>query len=333
MSDHWSDDERVAAFLDGKMDPREREEMVRRLTRNAEDREVLAGTASILRQLEEAGGTGRPEPETPIGMETVEAVGPEVAPPVGVISLESRRTTTADPGRDASERGKPLRWLAIAAVLVGAALVTGRVLRGDGGLAGEPVRLARHVPRGLPTHWADNRPWGTRGDGTDSSSATQRSALSAQAGMMLVDLAVAVEAGDSVETRLLAKQIGERFDSLAWERNALGEIATNAAAGPKQLRPRIGEATARLAERMDSAALRLGAWTEASALAAARRDARFFSDRGTGQVPANAEQVTAADSLASAALKDVRRRLETNPPAWEDLVRALDRLARALATD
>ncbi|MEW5925939.1 MAG: hypothetical protein AB1941_00495, partial [Gemmatimonadota bacterium] len=58
MSDHDSDDERLAAFLDGRMDARRREEMLAHLTRSDEDREVLARTAAILRQLEEAGGRG-----------------------------------------------------------------------------------------------------------------------------------------------------------------------------------------------------------------------------------------------------------------------------------
>ena len=55
-----SDDERVAAFLDGRMDARRREKMLVHLNGSRGDRAVLAGTAAVLRRLEEAdlaGGT------------------------------------------------------------------------------------------------------------------------------------------------------------------------------------------------------------------------------------------------------------------------------------
>lgn len=336
MSDRWSDDERVAAFLDGRMDALEREEMVAHLSRDGQDRDVLAATAFILRQLE---GTedepAKDEEAIPVEVGSAAEVAPEPAEMEGVIRLDSRRPAEAEASRGSG--GTLLRlagWgVAIAAVLGTIALVTRPPAQGRG-LSGEPVRLAQHVPEGFPAEWLNNRPWGTRGAGTtDSVSTAQRSALSSQAGMMLVDLAVAVEAGDSMETRVLAMQIGTRFDSLTWERGALGEIANNAGASPRRLRPHLRDATARLAERMDSAALRLGAWTEAAQLAAAGRDAGFFRDRGTRQVLEGAGRVTANDGPATEALQEVRSLLGTDPPSWDLLVTALDRLARRLATD
>lgn len=340
MSDRWSDDERVAAFLDGRMDDPEHEEMVAHLSRNGEDRDVLAATAFILAQLEGAEDEPAEDEEAiPVEVGSAAEAAPETAEPEGVIRLDSRRAAKAEPSRGSG--GTLLRlagWgAAIAAVLAGVALVTVKTQQG-GGLSGEPVRLARQVPEGFPGGWLESRPWGTRGSGgtADTVFAAERSAQAAQAaqaGMMLVDLAVAVEARDSAETRLLAREIGERFDALNWERGALGEIATNAGAGPGRLRPRIHEATARLAARMDSASLRLGAWTEAAGLAAAGRDAGFFRESETREVLDRAEQVTAANPPAKAALRDVRRLLGTDPPAWDDLVPALRLLARELATE
>ena len=336
MSDHWSDDERVAAFLDGRMDSREREEMVARLSRNGEDRDVLAGTAFILRQLEEAEAEATVAAEADAEEEAAAVeLGQEPVLLEGVISLGSRRRTAeAEPVRNGRRRVPLAGWMALAAVLTALAVVTGRELQGRGSIAGEPVRLAGKLPAEFPEDWLNQRPWGPRGAGTsDSVSVAQRSAQASQAGMMLVDLAVAVEARDSAKTRLLATQIGERFDSLAWDRGALGAIAGNAGASPRGLRPRIRDATERLAERMDSAALRLGAWTEAAGLAAASRDAGFFRDRATRRVLEGAHRVTAADSEADKSLREVRRLVGTDPPSWELLIPALDRLARRLATE
>lgn len=329
MSDRWSDDERVAAFLDGRMDALEREEMVAHLSRDGQDRDVLAATAFILSQLEGA----QDEEEIFVEAGSVAKAAPEPAEMEGVISLDSRRTAKAEPSRGSGET--LLRFggwgVAIAAVL-GTILLVTRPSQGRG-LSGEPVRLAQRVPEGLPVDWLNNRPAGTRGGGADSVSAAQRSALSSQAGALLVDLAVAVEARDSAETRLLAREIGTRFDSLTWERGALGEIAGTAGASPRRLRPRIHAATARLAERMDSASLRLGAWTEAARLAAAGQDADFFHDRSTRQILDRAEQVTAANPPARDALRKVRELLDSDPLSWNALVPALRLLARELATE
>jgi hypothetical protein len=320
VSDHESDDERVAAFLDGRVDARRREEMLAHLNADDEDRALLADTAALLRQLEAEDAASVPEVPAP-------AAEPERAGPMaaeGVTPLDARRRT----------RASFLRRAALAAVLAGAVLVTGRLLQRPPSVAGEPVRLAarlEHGARGLPAGWTERRPWSSaRGDDPGGApSPGERTARSARAGAMLVDLSVAVEARDSAATQVLAAQLAARFDPQGGRSGALREIADGAGASPERLRPLIGEATERIAGRLDPDALRLGAWTEAAGLAAAGRDAGFFRDAETQRMLERA----AEDPAARAAARQVRLLLAADPPRWEALAPAIDALARELASE
>ncbi|HEX8213244.1 MAG TPA: hypothetical protein VF584_23920 [Longimicrobium sp.] len=321
MSDHESENKRVAAFLDGRMDARRREEMLVHLAESDEDRAVAVGAAAILRQLEE---------EDAAAAASAEVQG--VHEPA-VIPLDARRS---EPNREVRRRAPVLQWLAMAAVLAGIALFSGRALQNRA--AGEPVRLAarlEHGGQGLPAGWTERRPW-TSARGDDPGRALTpgaRRAASARAGAMLVDLSVAVQARDAAATRVLAAQLGARFDPQGGRAGALLEIADSAGGSPEHLRPLIGEATKRIEKRLDRDALRLGAWTEAAGLAAARQDAAFFRDRSTRRMLDRAGRLTQADPSADAALKQVRLQLSANPPRWEALAPALDALARELATE
>jgi hypothetical protein len=319
VSDHESDDERVAAFLDGRMDARRREEMLAHLTGSDEDRAVLAATAAILRQLEEddAAAADADAPAPASGQERGDAA---------VIPLQTRRWT----------RGPVLRWILLAAVLAGV-LVTGRVLRPPASIADEPMRLAarlEHGTRGLPAGWTDQRPWTSRGDDPGgASSPGERSARSARAGAMLVDLSVAVQGRDAAATRVLASQLAARFDPQGGRSGALREIADGAGASPERLKPLVADATERIAKRLDGDALRLGAWTEAAGLAAASRDAGFFRDGETQRMLDQAGQLTAGDPAARSAVQRVRLLLAADPPRWEALAPAIDEMARELAIE
>lgn len=316
MSDQETDDERRAAFLDGRMDARRRQEMLARFIASEEERELLAVTADVLRELEE---------------EDAEADAADQA----VIPLHTRRP---EPVQELPRRRMPaLRWLALAAVLAGVAL-TGRALTTRPSVADEPVLLAarlEHGAQGLPAGWTERRPWtSVRGeDPGAASSPTGRSARSARAGAMLVDLSVAVEARDAAATRVLAAQLAARFDPQGGRGGALRDIAEGAGKSPERLRPLIGEATERIARRLDADALRLGAWTEAAGLAAARRDAGFFRDPATRRTLDDAGRLTQADPPGHGALQQVRLLLAADPPRWEALAPALDALARELATE
>ena len=326
MSEHESDDERVAAFLDGRMDARRREEMLAHLAGSDEDRAVLAGTAAILRQLEEADAA------------PASARHDAPAPDEGVFPLHARRPPPPGGDQEVGRRAPVLRWVALAAVLAGVALVAGRALQDRASATGEPVRLAarlEHGAQGLRAGWTDRRPWtSARGDdGGGAPSAGERRASSARAGAMLVDLAVAVQARDALATRVLATQLAARFDPAGGRGGALRRIADGAGGSPERLRPLIGEATERIAKRLDRDALRLGAWTEAAGLAAARRDAGFFRDPATRRMLDRAGRLTQADPAADAALRQVRLLSAADPPRWEALAPAVDALARELASE
>jgi hypothetical protein len=318
VTDHESENKRVAAFLDGRMDARRREEMLVHLAESDEDRAVAVGAAAILRQLEEEDAAAAASAE-------VEGVHEPA-----VIPLDTRRE------REVRRRAPVVQWLALAAVLAGIALFSGRALQNRA--AGEPVRLAarlEHGAEGLPAGWTERRPWtSARGDDPGRAlSPGARRASSARAGAMLVDLSVAVQARDAAATRVLAAQLAARFDAQGGRAGALREIAGGAGGSPERLRPLIADATERIENRLDRDALRLGAWTEAAGLAAARRDAAFFRDRSTRRIVDRAGRLTQADPSADAALRQVRLHLSADPPRWEALAPALDTLARELATD
>jgi hypothetical protein len=310
----------MAAFLDGRMDARRREEMLIHLAENDEDREVAVGAAAILRQLEE---------EDAAAAAVAEVRRNRDAP---VIPLESRRPA---PAREAPRRRSILvPLMALAAVLAAIALVTGRALTGRGSVADEPVRLAarlEHGAEGLPAGWTERRPWASaRGEDTGgAASPAERAASSARAGAMLVDLSVAVQARDEAATRVLASQLAGRYDSRGGS-GPLRRIVAGAGGDPERLRPLIGEATERIAGRLDEEALRLGAWTEAAGLAAARRDAGFFRDR---EALGRTEWLATADPPAHAAVQRVRSLLSAEPPRWDALAPAIDALARELASE
>ncbi|HEX8358925.1 MAG TPA: hypothetical protein VF613_02325 [Longimicrobium sp.] len=322
MSDQETDDERLAAFLDGRLDAGRRQEMLARFTASAEEREALAVTADILRELEEEDAEAA---ALALGEEGHDA---------GVIPLHTRRPAPGTEVRPA--RARIIRWIALAAVLAGVALVAGRALQDRGSVAGEPVRLAarlEHADEGLPAGWTERRPWtSVRGEGSAPTAGEQR-ARSARAGAMLVDLSVAAQARDTAATRVLATQLAARFDPRGGRTGALRRIADGAGGDPERLRPLIGEATERIAGGLDADALRLGAWTEAAGLAAARRDAAFFRDRATRRTLDQAGRLTQADPAANAALQRVRLLAPADPPRWDALAPAIDALAREIATE
>ncbi|HEV7589671.1 MAG TPA: hypothetical protein VGO40_16265 [Longimicrobium sp.] len=339
MNDPWNEDERLAAFVDGRLGERERAEMLAHLTADDDAFEVFAGLAAILRRAEvEDAGAGAPVDE---GGASVPAGAGE---PVheGVISLEERARARADrlergeAGRRAKQRVSPLGWTALAAVLAGVAVVTGPALRARTSAAGEPVRVAarlEHAAEGLPPGWP--LPWSSpRGDGaTAGGSPEERAARAARAGALLVDLSVAVQARDAERTRLLAGQIASRFDRHAGRGGALRKIADGAGSPPAALQPLLVQATHRIAKRGDRDALQVGAWVEAARLAAATHDAAFFRDNQTQRILWHAARLTASAPSARAALQRVRLLLPgAGPPRWEELAAALEALAGEIAS-
>jgi len=339
VNEPLTDDERLAAFLDGRMDERERAAMLARLGTDDEAYEVFAHTAAVLRRAEAGDAAEAPaeEGEVPV---LEPARTPADEPASGdVISLAERAQARTSGGtRGGTARRTALAgWMALAAVLATVALVAGLAWRSRSAAAGYPVRLAarlEHGAEGLPAGWTEGRPWSARGgDPGGARSSAQRFAQGAQAGAMLVDLSVAIQARDAAATRVLAAQIAGRFDRQGGRSSALRTIVAGAGESPERLRPLVGEATGRIAKRLDGDALRLGAWTEAAGLAAERHDAGFFRDGETRTMLDRAERLTADDPPARAAVQQVRPLVGAEPLQWEALSAALDTLAGALTSE
>lgn len=314
MSDPWSEDERLAAFLDGRMDAREREEMKAHLLDHDEDLEVLAGAAAILSQMEEA--------EAPSGVISLDAAKRE------------REARTEPEGARRTTGSQVVRWLAFAAVLVGLALVTGRVLSRPSPY--DPVRLAARVERPgqrLPSDWNEQAPWSaSRGpDTARGGTPREQVARGARAGVMLVDLSLRVGEQNAERTIDIARQL-RRFDPTGGRRGPLQQIEAGAGSPPAQLRPLVARAGERIGDRVDRDGMQLGAWIEAARVAAARHDAAFFRDAAaTAEMLDRATRITGGDPRVRTAVERVRG-LIADPPPWDALSPALEELLGAVAS-
>jgi hypothetical protein len=301
------DDERMSALLAQRLDERQREELLAHLSTSDDDRRIFADTAAILHELEAAEA----------------GADPQFAK---VIPLRPKKPKTP----------VLVALGAIAAVLAALALLPVLAPRGGADAAGDPLRLAlRAEPAraGLPEGWIERDRWissrgndGPRGD-TASMTSAQRATRSARAGVLLVDLAVAVGARDTADTRLLARQIQTRFEvpsALA----TLQEIGERAGAPAESLAPLVRTVAKRVSGRLDTDYVQLGAWTEAARVAAEGRNDAFFRDRAMLK---RAERLTRDDPAAHAALARVRARVDGTMD-WVALRGDLDALLREIAS-
>jgi hypothetical protein len=298
------DDERLAALLGGRLEGAEREELLAHLLANDEDYQVFADTAAILQEAEEE--------EAAQVQQAGEQVDPH--PPV---------RDTLPP----SVRGGWRRWKAprviVPAVLAGLVVFGIFSWPGRGGSLEDPVRVAASLEEGLPAGWTGNRPWsGMRGDAESGA---------AQAGALLVDLAVSIQAEDSATTALLARTLRERFDLPAAPDSPIMQIEARAGDPASELQPLLAEVVDRLEDRPGRDYLRLGAWTEAARLAAGTGDAEFFRARTTTATLARAEKMTRENAAAQTAIAAIRSQLETGaePSSLSD---PLDQLMKAIAS-
>ncbi len=354
MSEPRNADEWVAAFLDGRLDERQRAEMLARLAANDEAYRHFAATAAVLREAEETEAEETEDADAGAaadddGVDTFPAPRLAGAPVLAVVRSadEADEADEADapelgPDHEVTrlhpgKRALAVWWLALAAGIVGLALA-GRALWPRTSSAGEPVSLAErlaHVDQGLPAEWNRRPPWTSRrGDGgSEVLSPEEKAAAAARAGALLVDLSVAVRGRDAVRTRVLAEQIRSRFDPRAGRNGALRRISAGAGGAPERLEPLVSQATGRIARRLGREALELGAWIEAARLAAACQDTAFFRDRATRPTLDRLVLRTATDPPGRAAVDRVRLLLaEADPPRWDALADALLKLSREIAS-
>jgi hypothetical protein len=277
--------EEMAAFVDGKLTGEERTEMVRHLDSCATCYEVFVEASKFRAESERAGTLADfPSP-----------------PPRGRGSLF--------PGR--------LGWAAAAALLAVVAFrgpVTD-LLSGRGLLTAElrVQRLAGHVG---PSNDAFRPGWSYSRGGANGVYALglSPSVRSVRLGVRLVDLEVALRAGDSNAAVLLLPEVEDLVGS--FERAELLEI------GYYELERQLGAGVPAESLRDDSASLAaltahvalseyfaLGKWAEASRLAAGAGTTRFFRRRAVREFPARIAGLELSPE-ASAAFDGVAQRLE-----------------------
>ena len=304
MKEPMNDDERLSALLDGRLDEREREELLAHLAESDDDYEVFTATAAFLREMEEEN-----------------AKAEETQPQRDVIVLRPRT----------KPRFAWARWGALAAAVVAGLSLLGRFLLFGGAALATPAEVVANLssPRTpLPAGWDRNRPWDIeRGAGSHASGQERRAA---RAGALVTDLAVSIQAPDSIQTRVLARRLKEMFDRSS---SSLAAIDSGAGSSPAVLMPKLDAATRRLEEQMGKDALRLGAWAEAAYLAASRHDEAFFRDYPAGPLLDRVEKLAGDDPAAHDAARTARAALHgSGPPHWDTLTPALNHLLRAIAS-
>lgn len=299
MKEPKENDERLAAFLEGRVQGGQREDMLAHLAAADDDYDVFAGTARVLRALEEEDARAR------------------------------RRPVLPSMGRG-GWRAPELRQVVAVTGTVVLFLGLGWALRGRSpSMMQDPFQLAMRADpaaRGLPADWRLPAP---SGSARGRSSGAERDARAVNAGAMLVQLAVSVRARDTAQTRALAERLSGQLDPGA-SGTPLQRIYDHPGAPTDSLAALLAQATARLADRRKP--LELGAWLEAARLAANGRNSAFFQDGASAGMLGRAERVARGDQAALAAVAEVRAALPAgSAPPWDTLESGLGKLLSELS--
>jgi hypothetical protein len=313
------DDERLAALLEGRLEGRERDELLAYLATADEDLYVYAKTAAALREMEEEEAEQARQADKQV----------ERSPAAGT------RSPSLRPGW---RRWKASRVI-VPPVLAGLAALVIFMARAGAASSAYPVLLAKELGHEVSAGQAGEWPSSTRGDAEHSA---------AEAGALLTGLAVAVQTRDSQNTELLAHRIVERFDprAAAVPSSPIMQIQQRAGDRPTALLPLVSEVTERLMEGMDRGErgyLQLGAWTEAARLATHQRNAAFLRSDETRTMLRRAQRITRGDDDARDALARVRAAREavlqapsapdaSHASEWSDLAGRLNELMKAIAS-
>lgn len=357
-------DERIALLIDGKLDAAERQALLAELKDSDEDFLVFADAASVTRQREDAAAPADAGPAASAQDETDDVPAAQTDPPPrpylvaagaeedgsGEEGAEPRLTVVPpEPDRTREEaagdaRVVPLRprrrfplaaWGAIAAVLVGVALIP--VLRARGGNPADPARLASALSPAaarLPAKWIDERPWRVPRGGGDEGDHLTDQARSARLGALLVDLELAAHARDTATVGLLAERVSAHLGNVP----GAGELAV-VYDSIALMAPKSADVVARLREEglesmpdaADMAYVHAGAWSEAALLAANAHDATFFRTRASRDMPARIAALPGLDGEGRAAAGQVRAALARDgTPDWAALQQSLSDLLGAL---
>lgn len=297
MKEFPVDPERLAALLDGRLDERQRAEVLERLASSDEAFEAYADAVAATRELEAS--------------DEAEGVTP-LAPRRG-------RRWWRRPGG---------HWLAIAATVAGVTVSTVLWTRLRAPDLDDPGRFAMLLEAegaGLPAAW-DARPWSvTRGPGDPLTP----EARAVRLGVRLTDLEVAVRGGDP-RVPELAAEIGALLEDVPAAGPVAAvyrEVGRRSGESPERLEPLLEQGRVAVARAAGEDYVRLGAWAEAARIAAARRDEEFFRSRETRAVLDWAVDLPGLPEPARAALERIREAIgggDGSPQtSMEDEVRQL----------
>lgn len=300
MTEPAIDAERLAALLDGRLDERDRADLLARLASSPDDLEVFADAVAVMAELEERG----------------EEKG-----------IERLRPPSHAP------RWPARRWLALAAVLgtvAVAPLLWTRVRPPD---IRDPARFVALLPGdrpGLPERW-DSRPWpSTR----SASGPLTEDARAARVGALLVDLELAVPVHDPAVSEL-SGEIATLLDEVPAAGPVAAtfhEIARSADEPGARLQPLLDRERPEAVRLVGAEMAALGAWAEAGRIAAVRRAPGYFRTRASRTALDRAAQLPGLPAPARSALERVREAVAgESAPDWVAVERDLALVLGALA--
>ena len=304
MNKPMPDAERIAALLDGRLDERQRAEVLAQLASSEEAFDAFVDAA---------------------------AVAPELMPRGSQASVSGPRLR----GRTNGWRRPGGRWLALAAVLAGMAVIPwswARMGRADAGSGEQFAVLLADAGTGLPKGW-DGEPWSTMRGSSDGLAPRARAI---RLGARLVDLELAARAGDRLTTGVTATDVAVLAEGLP-AGGVVGaahrDIARRAGEPATRLGPALAAGRVAAAKLAGEDLVALGAWLEAARIAAARRNADYFrASHGRALLARGASDVGLGDH-ARQALRRVDAVVPTDGvPEWDALERALTDALRVLGS-
>lgn len=296
------DAERLAALLDGRLDERRRAEAVARLASSDDEFEAFVDALAVTRELE----------------------AEDAAAGVTPLRPRARQRWWQRPGG---------HWAAIAAVLVGLALLPVLWTRSRGPEMDDPGRYAallEPAQAGLPAGW-DESPWGTTRGPADPLTLDARAV---RLGARITDLEVAVAARDpgvreiSAEIVMLLGEVPAGSAVATYYR----DIGDRAGETPEQLQPTMKRGRLAAVALLGDDMVALGAWAQAARLAAARRNAQFFRTGETRAMLARAAELP-LQGVARTAVQRIRRAdVGGGAPDWGSLEKESAILLQALGS-
>lgn len=302
MTERTTDEEKLAALLDGRLEEGEREALLSRLVSSPEMLEAYAEAVAVARELE-----GEDEAR-------------------GVVALgERRRRWFQRPG---------MRVLAAAAGLAVIVAIPWRLGGGDDA-ALDAGTFAALVRAGQPVTSID-RPasgWPVRRAAAGAGPADE---TALRLGGELAWLEVSLDAGDTAGVRRSAAEIEGLLDGLP-AGAPLAAIYRSVAADPSrpssEVRPLLDQAAPSVARIAGEDLVTLGAWIEMARTAASRRQTEFFADPATHLL---LESASANEDLPAAGRRVFRGLADAlgsgEEPEWRPLQEELDLLPDLLLT-